>query len=488
MKKLIQHKPRLALMVVFFICLITAWISGAGGWKFLGVAVLFSTLILSLVLIHELGHYIPGRIFGIRIEKFSIGLPPRLFSFQIGQTTYQIGLIPLGGFVKFGGIPEDHAEDSYFVRNGDYQNKPTWQKIIVMSGGVMANFLAAITVLTLLNLHFGKKITPINQLSEGIYVQDYILAESQCGEAMAKETLGHRIGLRTGDSLVSINGQKARYMEDFYLTEQLLKPGAFIEVSRQGKIIKLAIPSAILQLLNNQDIANYLFDPNYQSRIAVSKNSPAEQAGIQNGDLIQSLGDHMIGNFYDLQDAIHRGKGKIIPVVLTRGERTLALNVDLSGQSIMGVRPAQIIRQDTLNYGMQEAIQASFHQCLSFIFLQKTAFSQIISGKAGLSDALEGPVGIARLVSRVFFRRDGTYNWHGLLTLFAYLNLILIISNLLPLSILDGGQIIILLGEWISGRMLSFQTKYVLGLVSAGIVFLLMVTVIFHDITKVLVC
>ena len=215
-------------------------------FKAVGLVLLGITL---LVTIHELGHFLTAKWFGMRVEAFSIGFPPQLFSVKRGETDYQIGATPLGGYVKISGIIDESMDTQHIEEEPqpwEFRAKPVWQRLIVMTGGVIMNVLLGIFIFSMLSFAFGEKFTPMEELKNGVAVRKSVKTENKCGDVVEKTTLGYYLGFRTGDKLLSYKGQSYPYFEDYNSPALLIEEDAYFEVEREGKTVRLDVPPKVL--------------------------------------------------------------------------------------------------------------------------------------------------------------------------------------------------------------------------------------------------
>ncbi|TAE48226.1 MAG: hypothetical protein EAZ89_15565, partial [Bacteroidetes bacterium] len=264
-----------------------------------------------LVTIHELGHFLTAKAFGMRVETFSIGFPPTLFSWKKGETDYQIGATPLGGYVKITGIIDESLDTDYLKsepKPWEFRSKPIWQRIIVMTGGVIMNVLLGILIFSSMKLAFGEVRIPMSEVKYGIEVPS------------SRPSLGSIVGFQTRDTLVSFMGQSFTYLEEYANMENLLENGAYFEVMRQGQKVRLDVPIAIQNQFSNDSIDGQLFLPNVPAKIRVADSTnggpgPAFAAGLRSGDQIIRLDSVPVFLFSDLR-AYMSGK-KLTPVEVT---------------------------------------------------------------------------------------------------------------------------------------------------------------------------
>ncbi|MDX5337847.1 MAG: site-2 protease family protein, partial [Cyclobacteriaceae bacterium] len=192
-----------------------------------------------LVGLHELGHLLTAKLFGMRVEKFSIGFPPKIAGFQWGETEYSIGAIPLGGFVKISGMVDesmDTEQMSAEPQPWEFRSKPAWQRLIVMLGGIIVNVITGIIIFVFLVYNNGETYFSRDQIIEnGIVAYEY----------------GESIGLKTGDKILDINGESYNSITDLTSGAALLSEDGYYTVDRGGEILKIEIPRGFINTFNS---------------------------------------------------------------------------------------------------------------------------------------------------------------------------------------------------------------------------------------------
>src|SRR5215207_7687761 len=209
--------------------------------------IMLAQLLLSLsflVAIHEMGHLLAAKYFGMRVEQFSIGFPPKLWSFRKGDTEYAISAIPLGGYVKISGMIDESLDSEAMKmppQPWEFRSKPAWQRLIVMLGGIFVNVVVGIIIFIGITFAFG---------------DTYILKDAvNNAGGFQVGSVGQDIGLKTGDKIVKINGKDFKYLEDIIKPETLLGNNAYYTVERDGKLIDINIPANFIQKFSKKENA-----------------------------------------------------------------------------------------------------------------------------------------------------------------------------------------------------------------------------------------
>lgn len=423
-------------------------------------------LIGIMIVIHELGHYWAARWFDVRVDAFSIGFGPRLFGFRRGETDFRVSMIPFGGYVRMAGEQPGDVEDPR-----GFQAKPRWQRLIVVFAGPAMNVVLAVALLT------------------GLFMVRY----PKLANAGAPATVGHikpgspaeRAGVQLGDVILRIDGEQDPTWEDVVLREVVSadKPLPLL-VHRKGQELPLVVTPE-LDPRTGVGTAGWA----EQTEIEVGGLLPgmdAEKQGLKTGDVLVAINGERIRNVYTIHDALAASEGRPVDLIYRRDgeERLMTITPSLSDEGgsekrwMIGIKLAPRVIFTRL--GLGEALRESASQNIkgaTLIF----RFLQSIVERRSSAKSLEGPIGIAQLSGQA--AREGPYTFIGLM---ATVSLNLAIFNLLPIPILDGGVILLLLIEMFIRRDLSMQLKE--NIFKLGFVFLMMIVVfvLYNDITKLL--
>ncbi|UZR95652.1 RIP metalloprotease RseP [Chondrinema litorale] len=388
-----------------------------------------------LVGLHELGHLIAAKVFGMRVEKYSIGFPPKLFGVKIGETEYSLGALPLGGFVKISGMIDESLDTAQLKtepKPWEFRAKPAWQRLIVMLGGIIVNVITGIVIFIFLVYLFGDRYYSIKEVNKyGIYVNE----------------LGEEIGLKTGDKILKINGHDFEYFNDVRNPNFLLESGSYYTIDRDGKTIDVSIPADFIERLsdneNNRDFVHWR-EPFVVD--SVLDNSAADRGGLRSGDKILSVDNQNIEYFHEFSDILSQKANSTVNMVVkgSNGEER-NLEVDVTEDGTVGFYPKSMLEPSIRQYSFAEAIPKGTVDAFSVITVQLKAFNKIFKGEVSATKSLSGPIGIAK-----FF--GGTWDWVKFWTITGMLSMVLAFMNLLPIPALDGGHVVFLTYEIISGR------------------------------------
>lgn len=397
-------------------------------------------LILSLsilVVLHELGHFMFARLFKTRVEKFYLFFNPwfSLFKMKKGETEYGIGWLPLGGYVKISGMIDESLDSeamSQPPQPWEFRSKPAWQRLLIMLGGVMMNFLFAMVIYIGVLYVWGESYLPTENVKYGIEVNE----------------AGRQIGFRNGDKILSVDN---RYVENFMkiIPAIVLDGGRTVQVERDGQKLDVQINESDLALiLKSKDLLTWRkpFDIHVGD---VVKDSPAEKAGLEKGDVFLRIdGQHF--EFYDqFAEYLENKKNSNIELNLLRDGNEIVKNVSVSDEGKLGFFPVfnntDFIELATVKYGLLASIPAGIKHGIQTTADYLKHFRLLFKREARAYESLGGFATIGSIF-------PATWNWFSFWNMTAFISIILAIMNLLPIPALDGGHVMFLLYELISGR------------------------------------
>ncbi len=433
--------------------------------------VMAAQIILSLSILvglHEAGHLIAAKFFGMRVEQFSIGFPPKIFSFKWGETEYALSAIPLGGFVKISGMIDESLDTNAMKeppKEYEFRSKPAWQRLIVMLGGIIVNVITGVIIFITLTYMFGDTYISKDAINAKGGIVAYELAEG--------------IGLKTGDKIVKVNGEDFDDFQDIIDGEVFLADNASYTVERNGALIDIPIPGNFIENLNDEKAMSKFIFPRLESVVgAVAENTLAERIGIQEGDRITEIS----GTPVQYQDeVIAKLKGysaDSIRLKVQRGDELLTFSEYFKNDTIIGYAPVIDFDESIIHYDFGRSVSLGTQRAFGIVFLQVKAFGKMFSGELSFTKSLSGPIGIAKAYG-------GTWDWYRFWRMTGLLSMVLAFMNLLPIPALDGGHVMFLSYEIISGRKPSdnfLETAQKIGMV---FLLLLMVFIIFNDIFKI---
>lgn len=423
-----------------------------------------------LVFIHELGHFLAAKLFGMRVERFSVGFPPRIWGFKKGDTDYCIGATPLGGYVKISGMVDESMDTEFLNQEPqpwEYRSKPVWQRMIVITAGVIFNMILAFFIFTGMTLNNGKLTLPVENV-EGIYVPE--------------STLLYEIGFRTDDKIVGVNGDKVTAFEDLVSPAYLTSSDLNYQVIRNGQEIDIPVPSNFLDSLQTRGFINQIFTlPSSIS--SVSLGTPAEKAGLLAGDKIIAADSVEVKYWIQLTSLISEAKGKPIDFKVLRGDSVLDITIAPDAETnMLGIASPNLAMAGGVHVelGFFESIQEGWNQTWDQTTGIIGGFARMISGDISVRQNLGGPIAIASITRQA----TDQAGWDGFWQITALLSITLAIMNILPIPALDGGHLVFLIYEGIARKEPSEKVKVVAQNIGFFVLLTLMVFVIFNDVLK----
>ena len=397
-------------------------------------------LVLSLsllVIIHEFGHFMFARLFKTRVEKFYLFFDPwfSLFKVKKGDTEYGVGWLPLGGYVKISGMIDESMDKEAMklpAQPYEFRAKKTWQRLLIMVGGVVMNFILAFIIYIGILYAWGESYLPTANVKYGIEV----------------DSVGMKIGLQNGDKILSVDNLPVENFRKIIPTVILDKAQA-IQVERGGQKIDVEISDDDLALLiKSKGVLSYRIPFDYKIAKFV-KESPAKEAGLKVGDHILGI-DSLKYEYNDqFRTMLRESVGKKINLSVLRDNQKLVISMIVPETGALGIQLEQdltkIFELKTIEYSLIESIPAGIDRGLSTISDYLKQFKLIFSPKTKAYESLGGFIAIGNIF-------PGAWNWFDFWNMTAFLSIILGVMNLLPIPALDGGHVMFLLFEMITGR------------------------------------
>ena len=428
-----------------------------------------------LILIHEFGHFIFAKLFGIRVDKFYLFFDAggrKLFSTKSGwftricpgaarwDTEYGIGWLPLGGYCKIAGMIDESMDTDYLKNEAqpwEFRSKPAWQRLLVMAGGVLFNFIFAIIMYISLLAGWGESY--IQNEGNNIYVND----------------LAYEMGFRNGDHIISFDD----YVPDNFamLQADLARQTARkATVLRDGDTLDIYIDHSmkgdVLQSPEMFDLAREFIVKQ------VAEGSPNTEAGLMEGDRIISISGEAVPYIQDAWKVLESHKNEVVEAIVTRNADTLAMTLQVDSAGRIGVylaAPEVTVRE----YNVAEAIPAGFRKTFSTIgeYLQDLKLVATPSTEAYKS------VGSFIAIGQIF---PSAWDWYSFLNIIALLSIMLGVMNLIPIPALDGGHILFTIYEMITGRKPSDKFLYAAQMIGMLLIFALMFLAFGNDIGRLI--
>lgn len=391
-----------------------------------------------LIILHEMGHFFPARWFNTRVEKFYLFFDPwfELFKFKRGDTEYGIGWLPLGGYVKISGMIDESMDTEAMKKPPqpwEFRSKPAWQRLIIMLGGVTVNFILGMIIFAGILFTWGDQYLPAENAKYGIAV----------------DSLGMELGLMDGDVIKSVGDLEFKKFSDRYVVQEIIINDADnIKLDRNGNAMTLQVdPKMIGELASKKNKDNRLFSarmPFEISGVSDDEKYPAKKAGFKAGDRIITYNGTAVPYYHEYTKLARANKGKACDIGVVRGSDTLNIAITPTANGIIGVG-AKPLESALQSYTLLESIPAGIDKGWGFLGTQVKAFGQIFKGKMKFTESIGGFGTIAGMFGT-------SWIWERFWTMTASLSLILAFMNLLPIPALDGGHVMFLLYEVVTGR------------------------------------
>ena len=445
----------------------------------MSIVIMVGQLILGLsilIILHELGHFLAARAFGIKVDKFYLFFDAwnfSLFKFNYKGVEYGIGWLPLGGYVKIAGMIDESMDTEQLAgppQPWEFRSKPAWQRLIVMLGGVTVNVVLGILIFWVLTLKYGETYIPNIDIKYGI----------------VSGKLGQRIGLKTGDKIIAINGQPVLKYEELTSTKVLLG-NTDLTIQRGDQTLHVKVPGNLINDLADMGIEQFI------SRVPRSKfvvdsvmpKSYAEIAGLKKGDSIISVNGVKITFFDELQTELKKYENKVAQLEIKREGVVKPIVTNVNKEGTLGFKDGSagikakfdLPKEKNVSFGFLDAFPVGATKAWGTISDNAKGFGKVFKGEVKFNKAVQGPVAIASLFGT-------TIDWVRFWTLVGFLSMVLAFTNLLPIPALDGGHALFLVIEMIKGKPLSDKFLERAQIVGFVILITLMVFVFGNDIVK----
>jgi regulator of sigma E protease len=390
-----------------------------------------------IVVLHELGHFIPARLFGARVEKFYLFFNPgfSLWKKKIGETEYGLGWIPFGGYVKISGMIDESmdkeqlnkAPESYELRS-----KPAYQRLIVMLGGVIVNVILAIVIFIGIAWFWGDDFLPAKNLSYGIHPTE----------------ISKKMGLKDGDIVISLDQKE---LKDFFELESkiVLEDAKTIQVKRGDSILSLEIPSTVAAELSNANNTTAFVMPLFPVIVdSIGKTAVVVEGSFQKNDTLLSINGQSVKYQHEFIDVNKKYSDSLVTVIAKRGMDTVTIRTLINNKAQLGLfvkLPMQLFQTVHQEYSFAEAIPTGIQRCFTTLDNYVTGIKQIFTGKVNPNDSLGSLISIGNTF-------PSQWDWERFWTLTAVFSIVLGFMNVLPIPALDGGHALFILFEMITGR------------------------------------
>jgi regulator of sigma E protease len=397
-----------------------------------------------LIVLHELGHFIPAKIFKTRVEKFYLFFDYKfsIFKKKIGDTVYGIGWIPLGGYVKISGMIDESMDTEQMAlppKPWEFRSKPAWQRLIIMLGGVIVNFALGFAIYILILFTWGESYLPNDNVKDGIWVTD---------------SLGTELGLMTGDNILTVDGNKIKAFSS--LPSEFINGTSFV-IERNGQTVEKQIPvDFISKLIEKGKGTRPFISPRIPFVIGgIAETSINKESGLKPKDLILAINGSPIKYFDEASTILKRNKNQDITLDLKRekGNTTISVKLDENGKigvSLGSLPPADMEKLgyytlETKEYTLAEAIPAGTAKGVKTLTDYIKQLKKVFNPETGAYKGLGGFISIGSIF-------PSTWSWQSFWGITAFLSIMLGFMNLLPIPALDGGHVVFTLYEMITGR------------------------------------
>lgn len=395
-------------------------------------------LILSLsilVIIHEFGHFLFAKLFKTRVEKFYLFFDPwfSIFKIKRGETEYGIGWLPIGGYVKISGMIDESLDKEQMKQPPqpwEFRSKPSWARLLIMTGGVLFNILLAMIIYVSILYAWGETYLPTSNVKYGIVT----------------DSIGVAAGLQNGDKIITVDNQ---HIESFYqiVPDIILNGRKSIQVEREGKIIDIPIKTSFIKsALKGKGILEArtpgLFEIAY-----FPKDSPARAAGVIIGDEVFGVDSIRFAWYDEFQKYLAEHKNRVLTLNINRKgvHQNIVVRPNAAGKIGVAPKTENIFELKTIHYGFFKSIPAGIKKGFKTIGDYLKQFKLIFSKEIKGYESLGGFITIGKIF-------PGVWDWQSFWNLTAFLSIILGVVNILPIPALDGGHVLFLLYEVVTGR------------------------------------
>ena len=405
-------------------------------------AILIKTaqLLLSLsilVVLHEAGHFMFARLFKTRVEKFYLFFNPwfSLFKVQKGETEYGVGWLPLGGYVKISGMIDESMDKEAMKlppQPWEFRSKPAWQRLFIMLGGVLMNFIFAFLIYIAVLYAWGEQYLPTANVKYGIEVNE----------------TGKKLGFQTGDKILSVDNKPVEEFQKVVPTI-ILDAAKTVQVERDGQKVNVEITGEDLALLlKSKEIWDLRWP--YDMQIGkLAKDYPAEQAGLQVGDVLGDVDGNTFQYYDQFRDYLLSKKNSEVELEINRNGEKMTKTLVVNDEGKLGFNPAlnnpNVFEFKTIKYGFFESFPAGIGRGVQTTINYLKQFKLFFKKDTKAYESLGGFATIGSIFAP-------TWDWEHFWSMTAFISIILAIMNLLPIPALDGGHVMFLLGEIITGR------------------------------------
>ncbi|HVW12745.1 MAG TPA: RIP metalloprotease RseP [Mucilaginibacter sp.] len=441
----------------------------------MNIVIMVGQLLLGLsilVILHEFGHFIAARAFGIKVDKFYLFFDAwgvSLFKFNYKGVEYGIGWLPLGGYVKIAGMIDESMDTEQLAgppQPWEFRSKPAWQRLIVMLGGIIVNIIVGIFIFWMLTVKYGETYIPMNSVKYGI----------------VPGSIGKKIGLKPGDQVVGVNGKPVERFE--YLDNpKIFLDNTVLNIQRGQQHLDIAVPASILNDISDKGTngIDEFISPLPRTKFRVDSIVPgdnAAKAGLLKGDSIVAIDGVKVSFFDELQAQLAGKKNKSVQLSIKRNNALQTITAQVTKDGKLGfVTRGDMPKLVTEKFGFFESLPVGASRAWANFIDNAKGLKKIVTGDVKANKAISSPIGIAQMYGTHF-------DWLKFWSLTGFLSMVLALMNLLPIPALDGGHAMFLIIEMIKGKPLSDKFLERAQIVGFVMLICLMVFAFGNDIMK----
>jgi regulator of sigma E protease len=413
-----------------------------------------------LVVLHELGHFIPARLFKARVEKFYLFFNPgfSLWKKKIGETEYGIGWIPFGGYVKISGMIDESLDKDQLNKapeSWELRSKPAYQRLIVMLGGVIVNVILAIVIFIGISWYWGEEYLPAKNVVYGVHTSD----------------LSKSVGVQEGDIILSLDNKELKNFEQLE-SKLVLENPKTLEVKRGDSVVSLTLPANLSSSLAKIKKTVSFVTPRFPVIVDSIGKSAVTMDGTQfeKGDTLLMINNQSVQYRYEFETLKKKLADSIVVISALRGTDTVKIKALISGTGQLGIflkLPYDIFTTVHTSYSFMEAIPVGTNRCFTTLDNYVQGIKQIFTGKVNANESLGSLISIGNTF-------PSEWDWYKFWTLTAVFSIVLAFMNVLPIPALDGGHALFILFEMITGRKPSDKFMEYAQIVGMVIMFGLM--------------
>ena len=409
------------------------------------IVIKLSQFLLSLsllIILHELGHFIPAKLFKTRVEKFYLffDIKYSLLKKKIGETEYGIGWLPLGGYVKISGMIDESMDKDQMAlppQPWEFRSKPAWQRLIIMLGGVTVNFILAFVIYIGMAFFYGDLFIHNSEVKDGIWVTNPVVEKA---------------GLKTGDKIVSVDGVK---VDKFHEINEKILLGKEVTVNRNGVEQQVKLPVDFIdKLMDGKKIS--ILELRLPFVVSDTEPTSLNKDAVQSKDIIVSFNGKPIKYADELLSQVDGLKGQTVPAVVMRNEKQVPISLQVNEQGKLGIGYAGRMPYSNLDkLGLYKVSEQDYSFFESFPIGIEKGKNQLVGYGKQLKAIFNPSTGAYKGVGgfkAIFDIFPNSWSWEVFWNITALLSIMLGVMNLLPIPALDGGHVMFLLYEMITRK------------------------------------